>query len=356
MEQKRVPSGCFTALVTPFKEDGSIDWPGLKRNIEFQISQEITGLVPVGTTGESPTLTSGEHFKVVATTVGIGRERVFVLAGSGSNSTEEAINYTRSAQSQGCQGALLVDCYYNGPSSLELREEYYARVAKEFPDFPIVPYVIPGRTGCALLPEDLAILAARCPNVCAVKEATGDLERMRRTRELVPSDFYIISGDDDKTFEMMTDPKIGASGVISVISNIAPAAVQLMCQMISAGDTLAAERIKQALEPLFKLVTVTCERKEEAEFLVLGMEIPTLKDKFRNPLPVKTMMQGLGMPAGPCRPPLGRMTFEGVEIVRKALQRVWRQSPEILQPIEEFYSLNISERLADDSIWRALSY
>lgn len=326
--------GCFTAMVTPFNDQGAIDWEGLNQNILFQIQEGIRGLVPAGTTGESPTLTPMEHSNVIARMASLGGEDIFIMAGTGSNSTREMLKYGEAAQAVGCNGLLLVDCYYNGPSSLELREEYYRPAAEKFPDLIICPYVIPGRTGCALLPEDLEILARRYPNVGAVKEATGDLERMRETRRIMPDWFHIISGDDDLTFEIMTDEQIRAAGVISVISNVAPGALKEMCDCILKGEINRAREIKGALEPLFGMVTVICGRH-----------------KFRNPVPIKTMMKGLGMPAGGCRQPLGRMVPEGVEKVRNAVRDVWENNPWILQPIEDFYGVDIAERLENEANW-----
>lgn len=348
-------SGCWTAVITPFKksrEKLKINWEGFENNLIFQASQGVTGVVPVGTTGESPILTPKWHNLVIARTWDLVREDdVSVLQGCGSNSTQEALHYVETVNSIGCDGVLLVDCYYNGPSSLELREHYYREIAERFPDLSIVPYIIPGRTGCALSPEDLAILARDCPNIRAVKEATGDFERMRKTRKLVPEGFQILSGDDDKTLAMMADEGIKASGVISVISNIAPAAVSEMCKKMLEGEREKAEEIREALEPLFGVVTVTVPRTEEIE----GEEV-SIQDKFRNPLPVKTMMQGLGMPAGPCQSPLGKMTLQGVMIVRDALRKVWENNPWVLLPVKEFYHVDIAARLADDQIWQDLAY
>lgn len=344
-------SGCWTALVTPFKEDLSINWEGFENNLIFQISQGIAGIVPVGTTGESPTLDFEEHSLVITSTRHLVEEDTFVLAGCGSNSTKEALHFVEIAHNIGCHGVLLVDCYYNGPSSLELRENYYREIAQRFPELSIVPYIIPGRTGCALSPEDLAILARDCPNIRAVKEATGDFLRMRITRSLVPEEFYILSGDDDKTLAMMTDREIQAEGVISVISNIAPGAVSQMCEKALAGQIEEAEEIRKALEPLFQVVTVPTIREEE----IRGQEF-SVQDKFRNPLPIKTMMQGLGIPAGLCRSPLGKMTPQGVQIVRNALKEVWEKNSWVLRPIEEFHRVDISERLEADEIWQSLTF
>ena len=174
--------GAWTALVTPFTEEKEIDWERFQKNIEFQISQKITGLLLVGTTGESPTLDWDEHVQIIRNCMDVARGKCGIMAGTGSNSTDEALKATEDAKKAGVESVLLVDCYYNGPSSLELRKEYYEKVAETFPEVYIVPYIIPGRTGTVLSPEDLTILSLEHPNVRAVKEATGDLERMARTR------------------------------------------------------------------------------------------------------------------------------------------------------------------------------
>ena len=220
--------GAWTALVTPFDDDGELDWAGYEKNLAFQIEQGISGILPCGTTGESPALNWDEHNAVIDRAIEAAKGKCPVLAGVGSNSTGEALRAAEHAAHSGAEAFLLVDCYYNGPSSLELRVYYHGVVAQEFPDVAVVPYIIPGRTGCELAAEDLAILANDCPNVIAVKEATGDLERMARTRTLCGPDFSIMSGDDDITFRMMSDASIAANGVISVITNVAPAAVAQM--------------------------------------------------------------------------------------------------------------------------------
>lgn len=342
----RIPEGALTALVTPFTENGEVDWQSFCKLIRFQISQGIFGIVPAGTTGESPTFAENEHCKVNSYAIDMSCG-LFVLAGCGSNCTNEAMRYVRSAAGNGCKAVLLVDPYYNGPSSLELKKEYYGPIARAFPEIAIVPYIIPGRTGCKLLPEDLAALNKEFSNICAVKEATGDLQNMVKTRSLTSQRFQIFSGDDDKTYEMMLTPAIDACGVISVISNIAPLAVQMMCQAINKGNIAEADRIKNQLDPLFKIVTVLAERMTSTG---------TITDKFRNPLPIKTAMNGLGMPAGPCRQPLGKMSQGGAQKVREALKTVWTNSPEVLQPIEGFFSVSIDKQLANDDLWEKLSY
>jgi len=345
-------SGGWTALGTPMRSNGRVDWRGFAKNIEFQVANGITGILPVGTTGESPTLSWKEHNRVIESAVKTADGRCKVLAGTGSNSTAEAVAATEHAAHAGADAALLVECYYNGPSSLELRREYHAAVANAMPDLALVPYIIPGRTGCAMTPEDLAILAAEHANVIAVKEATGDLDRMARTRQLCGSGFSIMSGDDDLTYEMMTRTDIRANGVVSVISNVVPKAVEQMTRAILAGDIGTADRLRDALNPLFQLVTV----KARSSRTLPSGETVEVEDKFRNPLGLKVLMNGLGMPSGPARPPLGKMTPEGVAIVRETARQVWQDNPEILEPVAEFYKKNITRRLNTDRYWQTLCY
>lgn len=351
MEQLRF-EGAWTALVTPFTKEGNIDWEGLEKNIEFQVSQGIRGLVPTGTTGESPTLGWKEHNQVVEKAVKVAGKRCPVMAGTGSNSTKETLAGAEEAMKIGVQAVLLVDCYYNGPSSWELREEYYRVVAKAFPELMVVPYVIPGRTGTEIFPEDLALLAQEFPNVRAVKEATGDLERMIRTRQLVGNDFDILSGDDNLTFEIMARPGIRAAGAVSVISNVVPGAIEEMTRKIIAGDSVRAGNLNESLKPFFDIVTVKVKDKR----VFPDEKKINVKDRFRNPLPLKTLMNGLGMPAGPCRQPLGLMSREGVERVHQAACTVWKNSPEILKPIEKIYGVSIEERLEKSEYWNKLAY
>ncbi|MGB9586549.1 MAG: 4-hydroxy-tetrahydrodipicolinate synthase [Armatimonadota bacterium] len=344
--------GAWTALVTPMTSDGSVDWEGFEKNIQFQIEQGITGLVPAGTTGESPTLSWDEHNEVIERTLEFASGKAQVIAGTGSNSTQEAMESTEHAAEHGAKAALLVDCYYNGPSSLELRYEYYGVLAEVFPDIAFVPYIIPGRSGTALAVEDLAILNAEYPNIAAVKEATGDLERMARTRKLCGRDFFILSGDDDITFRMMTSPEIMADGVISVVSNVAPAAVEKMVRSILSGDLDTATALRDALNPLFGIVTV----KAESERTLPGGSAVVLQDRFRNPLGIKSLMRALGMPAGPGRQPIGKLSRKGVQIVREATRTVWQKNPEVLTPIADFYGVDIEDRLGNDAIWSDLCY
>lgn len=350
MDLKRL-DGAWTALVTPFAPGGQIDWMEFERLVEFQIAQGITGLLPCGTTGESPTLDWEEHNAVIDKVIELGRDRCFVLAGTGSNSTDEALRASMHAAGAGADAVLLVDCYYNGPSSLELRREYHGAIAAACPSVLIVPYVIPGRSGCALAPEDLAILAHQHPNVRSVKEATGDLERMARTRQLCGDDFDLMSGDDNMTARMMADPSVRANGVISVAANVAPAAVEAMCRAFLGGRSDEGQRLARAVAPLFDIVTVTVEDAR----VVRGEEL-TVGDKFRNPLAIKALMSGLGMIGGGCRRPLGRMTRAGVEVVRAAARTVWNANPEVLRPIEDAFAVAVAERLDDDGLWAGLAY
>ena len=343
--------GAYTALVTPMLPDGAVDYDGLRRNVEFQISQGISGLVPVGTTGESPTLDWQEHNEVIERTIEIAGGRCQIVAGTGSNSTMECIASTRHAVEAGAKAVLMVDCYYNGPSSQELRDEYYSAVANQFPEVSIIPYIIPGRSGTALAVEDLAILAARHPNISAVKEATGDLARMALTRRLCGPEFSMLSGDDDITYRMLVDPAVAADGAISVATNVVPRATREMIEAARSGDKEKAERLQQALAPIFSIVTVKVDNERT---LPDGRKV-MVTDKYRNPVAIKTLMSGLGMPAGPCRPPLGRMTRAGVEVVREAIRKVWQNNPEVLAPAAEFYNIDIEARIADDNCWLPLA-
>ena len=339
-------SGCYTALVTPFK-DHEIDLEGLKRLVEFQIAGGVNGILAVGTTGESPTLTWEEHNKIIQAVVEECRGKCQSIAGTGSNNTRETMESTERAVHLGADAALLVEPYYNGPSSLEIRREYVAPVAEKFPKIQIIPYVIPGRTGTQLLPEDLALLHKQFANMSTVKEATGDIENMKRTRECCGDDFTILSGDDDKTLTMMTDPVIKAGGVISVASNIAPRGVKDMTTLLNEGRLAEAEKKMVALKPFFEIVTV--KTQEETPYGVVTC-------RARNPVGTKTLMAILGMSVGPCRQPLGKMTKNGIDVVLKAGRTVWKNNPEILKPIADFFGVDIEARLYDESILAGLTY
>ncbi|BBO76720.1 4-hydroxy-tetrahydrodipicolinate synthase [Desulfosarcina widdelii] len=338
--------GCYTAIVTPFVGD-AVDETGLARLADFQIQNGISGILAVGTTGESPTLAWKEHHHVVETYARLSRGKCLCIAGAGSNNTREALSATREAAEAGVDAVLLVDPYYNGPSSLEIRNEYLKPVAAAFPDLTVIPYVIPGRTGAQLFPEDLALLYKSHPNVSTVKEATGNLDNMRRTRQCCGPDFTILSGDDGLTYEMMTDPDIAAAGVISVVSNIAPKAMVEMVDLLRAGKTDAAKTLADAISPLFGLVTVVTKEPTPYGEVVC---------RARNPLAIKTLMQLLGVPSGPCRSPLGKMSRAGLEKVVSIAKTVQTNNPEILTPLAEFFNVDIDTRLNDESLWEGLYY
>ncbi|MCP4748329.1 MAG: 4-hydroxy-tetrahydrodipicolinate synthase [Desulfobacteraceae bacterium] len=340
--------GCYTALVTPFTSEGQkVDHEGFEKLAAFQIQNGITGILAVGTTGESPTLSWQEHDAVVEKSAQLAKGRCLTIAGTGSNNTQEALTATEHAVKLGVDAALLVDPYYSGPSSLEIRREYIGPIAKRFPEMQLIPYVVPGRTGAQLLPEDLGLLSKQYPNVSSVKEATTDLDNMRRTRECCKPEFTIFSGDDAMTYDMMTDSSIAASGVISVVGNLAPHSVTRMVELITKGDIEGARAIRDAIEPLFGLVTVSTQEQTPYG--------PVLC-RARNPLAIKTLMRLLGMPSGPCRKPLGKMSRQGLDYVVGIGRKVWTQNPEVLQPIEEFFGVDISERLNNPKFNEELFY
>jgi 4-hydroxy-tetrahydrodipicolinate synthase len=338
--------GAFTALATPFNDEG-VDYKELDRLVDFQIKNGIAGILAVGTTGESPVLSWEEHNRVTDQVAKRTKDKCISIAGTGSNNTRETLAATKHAAEVEVDAVLLVDPYYNGPSSLEIRREYVEPVAMAFPDLEVIPYVIPGRTGAQLLPEDLALLNTRFANVNTVKEATGNLENMKRTRECCGSDFTILSGDDGLTYQMMTDPQINAAGVISVASNVAPKAVTQMVRLLEQGNTTEGQKMAHALDPLFNLVTVkTSENTPYGEVVC----------RARNPLAIKTLMSILGMPSGGCRQPLGKMTKQGLDTVLNAARTVQTKNPEIFEPISEFFRINIAERLEYPSVWKGLCY
>lgn len=339
--------GCYTALITPMTRNRQVDYDGLHQLVDFQIKQGVQGLLAVGTTGESPTLDWNEHNNVINQIYEYSPGKSLTIAGTGSNSTQEALEATLHAQHLGVKCVLLVDPYYNGPSSLEIRREYIEPVAKQFPEVQVIPYIIPGRTGAQLLPQDLAVLHSQYPNVRSVKEATGDLKNMELTRQLCGEDFDILSGDDDKTLSMMTSPDINSSGVISVVSNVAPRAVSDMVHYVLDGNEEKASAIAQALQPLFSIVTVKTQEQSPYGPVIC---------KARNPLAFKTLMNVLGMPSGPCRQPLGKMTRGGLEVVLSNARKVYESNPEILKPIADFFDVDLKDRLYNERYLEALTY
>jgi len=339
-------TGCYTAIATPFKEN-SVDYDGLGKLVEFQIKYGITGIVAVGTTGESPTLDWEEHNRVIETVAGLTRNKCICIAGTGSNNTRETIAGTRHAAEAGADGVLLVDPYYNGPSSLEIRKEYVAPVAAAFPDMEIIPYVIPGRTGTQLLPEDLAVLFRDHKNVATVKEATGDIENMKKTRACCGPEYTILSGDDGMTYDMMSNPDVKAAAVVSVVSNVIPCAMVDLVSLLAKGDISGAQALLKLIEPLFGLVTVkTTETSPHGEVIC----------RARNPLGLKTLMAVLGLPSGGCRPPMGKMTRNGLDKVLDIARTVHSAAPEIFKPLADFFDVDIDERLNSPNYCDGLYY
>ena len=332
--------GCYTALITPFTADGEVDYDTLRRLVEFQIDQGVSGILAVGTTGESATLSWDEHSEVIRKIAAYVDGRCQVIAGTGSNSVAETMEHTREIEDAGVDGILLVEPYYNGPSSIEIRREYMGPVAAEFSDLEVIPYVIPGRSGTQLLPEDLALLHENHDNINTVKEASGSLDNVRRTREGCGEGFAILSGNDGQTHAMLTDPAINGSGAVSVMSNVMPRGVQAMVEAGVEGDRDEADRLNEAMEPLFGCVSVkTQEASPWGERLC----------KSRNPLPVKTLTSILGMHSGRVRPPLGKMTSQGLDILLEAARAVWDENPQLLSPIADHFNVDVEKRLHDPS-------
>lgn len=238
--------GTYTALVTPFR-NGRVDHGDFRKLIEAQIAGGVDGIVPVGTTGESPTLSHDEHREVIKAAVEIAAGRVKVIGGTGSNSTDEAIGLTQDAEKAGADGALIVAPYYNKPSPEGLYRHF--RAIAENTKLPIVLYSIPGRCGIEIGVPVVERLSKDCPNIVAIKEAGGSVERVSQLRQAVPDSFAIISGDDSLTLPFIS---VGAVGVISVASNVVPGPV---CELVRAardGQMARAEQVHCRLYPLFK--------------------------------------------------------------------------------------------------------
>lgn len=269
--------GSMVALVTPFKK-GAVDEAALKELVEFHIKNGTTALVPCGTTGESATLSYDEHDKVIELTIKFAKGRIPVIAGTGSNSTEEAIALTRHAKKAGADASLQVSPYYNRPTQKGLYLHFKA--IAEAVDMPIILYNIASRTGVNIEPETFVKLA-EIKNIIGVKEASGSLEQMSRIRKLCPKDFLLISGDDALTLPVMA---IGGVGIISVVSNIIPRDVADMCNAFEKGNIRKAEELHYKMLPLVK-----------------AMFIET------NPIPVKTAMGLMKMIDPQMRLPLCEM-------------------------------------------------
>jgi 4-hydroxy-tetrahydrodipicolinate synthase len=282
--------GTFTALVTPFR-DGGIDTSAFEKLIEAQIAAGITGIVAVGTTGESPTLSHEEREQVIRLAVAIANKRGQVLAGTGSNATHHAVADTKAAEKLGVDGALLVAPYYNKPSQEGLFRHFKA--IADATSLPIMLYNIPGRCGVDIAPDTVARLAKECRNIVSIKEASGSVERVSELRAHLPESFTILSGDDSLTLPFMS---VGAVGVVSVASNLFPAEICALVHAYESGDVKSAENLHRKLFPLFKDLFIE-----------------------PNPVPVKTALGWRGAMSGECRLPLCEMSEANQARLRRSL-------------------------------------
>ncbi len=287
---KRFFQGSIVAMVTPFR-DGAVDQAKIREQVEFHVKHDTDAVVPCGTTGESPTLSHEEHREVVEATIRAAAGRVPVIAGTGSNSTAEAIALTRHAKEAGADGVLIVNPYYNKPTQAGLLAHF--RAIADAVDIPIIMYNIPGRTGVNMLPETVAELAEH-PNIVGIKEATGNLEQMTQDIVLCRGKLCFLSGDDTLTLPLMA---VGGAGVISVVANIVPAEVVAMTHAALSGDWKRAQELHLRLFPL-------CQ----------AMFYET------NPIPVKTAMKLLGQGNGELRLPMTPMGEGNVRKLEKAMK------------------------------------
>jgi 4-hydroxy-tetrahydrodipicolinate synthase len=283
-------SGAFTALVTPFL-NGEVDVEALENLVEFQIEQGIHGLVPCGTTGETPSMSEAEDRLVIGTVVRVANGRVPVIAGTGSNSTDMAIKYTRMAEEEGADGSLQVSPYYNKPTQEGLYR-HFAAIA-ENTNLPIVLYNIPGRTSISISAETTARLA-QIPNIVGTKEATHSMDMASDIRRLCGEDFCILSGDDSLTLPLMS---LGGRGVISVAANVAPAAVSYLVNALLEGDFGRGRELHYDLLPLCRALFVET-----------------------NPIPVKTAASILGLCSDEMRLPMIPLAGENLDHLRRVME------------------------------------
>jgi 4-hydroxy-tetrahydrodipicolinate synthase len=283
--------GSIVAIVTPF-HGGRVDEKKFRELIEFQIKNGSSGIVPCGTTGESATLTFKEHDRVIEVTIEQVKKRVPVIAGTGSNSTEEAIMLTRHAEIAGADASLQVSPYYNRPTQKGLYEHFKA--IADAVKIPIILYNIASRTGVNIEPETIARLARDCKNMIGVKEASGSLDQMSRIKQLCGENFDLISGDDSLTLPVIG---IGGTGIISVVANIVPKDVADMVSAFEKGNLKKAQELHYKLLPLIKAVFIET-----------------------NPIPVKTAMGLMGMCEPDLRLPMTSMSPENLEKLKKALK------------------------------------
>ena len=283
--------GTFTALVTPFL-NGGVDDSAFNKLLETQIAAGITGVVAIGTTGESPTLSHEEREQVIRLSVATANKCCLVLAGTGSNATQHAIADTKLAEKLGVDGALLVAPYYNKPSQEGLFRHFKA--IADATSLPIVLYNIPGRCSVDILPETVARLAKECRNIVSIKEASGSVERVGDLRRRLPESFTILSGDDSLTLPFMA---VGAAGVVSVASNLFPSEVCALVRACESGELKSAATLHRKLLPLFKDLFIE-----------------------PNPVPVKTALGWRGSMSGEVRLPLCEMSEANQDRLRKTLE------------------------------------
>src|SRR5215471_4253968 len=281
-------AGLSVAIVTPFRND-EVDYPALKTQIEFQVAAGTTCICPVGTTGESPTLSHEEHERVVAASVEYANKRMKVRPGTGSNSTREALRLTKFAAKHGADAALVVAPYYNKPT----QEGFYLhfKALSEAVDLPLCVYNIPGRTSKNIEPETIARMA-ECKNITMVKEATGSLDQASQI--IASTDLTVLSGDDSLTLPLMA---VGGRGVISVAGNIVPRDVIALCKAFDSGNIAEAQKWHQKLFPLCRDM--------------LGLST--------NPIPIKAAMKILGRDSGEMRLPMTPLERDAETKLRKTL-------------------------------------
>lgn len=287
-------AGTHTAIVTPFR-NGQIDEAALKSLIDFQFDNGVNGVVPCGTTGESPTLDYDEHERVVKLTVEFAKGRGVVMAGTGSNSTREAVELTQEAEAAGATAILQVAPYYNKPTPEGLYQHFKA--VAESTKLPIMLYSIPGRCGIEIGIDVLVRLAESCPNICAIKEAGGNPERVSQMKQILPANFEILSGDDGLTLPFMS---VGGCGIVSVASNLIPKQISTMVNFALKGDYASALTIHTQYYPLF------------AAFLKLAT----------NPIPIKTAMALSGHCTDELRLPLVGMEKEKIAELTATLKKL----------------------------------
>ncbi len=287
-------AGTHTAIVTPFL-NGQLDEEALNKLVDFQFANGVSGVVPCGTTGESPTLDHDEHKHVVQLTAQFAKGRGIVMAGTGSNSTREAIELTQEAESAGATASLQVAPYYNKPTAEGLFQHFKA--IADNTKLPIMLYSIPGRCGIEIGLDVLVRLAESCPNIRAIKEAWGNPERVSQMKQILPADFEILSGDDGLTLPFMS---VGGVGIVSVASNLIPRQISDMVQLALKGDYSGALKIHTQYYPLF------------AAFLKLST----------NPIPIKTAMAMAGHCSNELRLPLTPMDQAKNEELRATLVKL----------------------------------